>query len=182
MASPSNFQICRDVRTCGSSICPAAPLSSNFAAPGDTKVGEKVNRGFFVDVKTLAAALTSTSFNLSRLAKHLAFLRKGRFDGFDQKIDRQFMEYAAQDSETTWRCYDSLIDRYDAHELWRKQASRIYSEASLGKAYLTAMGVKPWLRHGQAYSAVSIGRIMSAYYGGRAEVHRRREVGAHRLL
>ncbi len=148
----------------------------NFAAPGDTKIREKVNRGFFVDVKTLAAALTTKSFNLRRLALHLGVEQKKPFEGFDRKIDREFIEYAAQDAETTRLCYEALIARYDAHGLLKKQASRIYSEASLGKAYLAAMGVKPWLRSGQSYSPVSVGRIMSAYYGGRAEVHRRREI------
>ena len=81
-----------------------------------------------------------------------------------------------RDAETTWLCYDALIERYEAHGLRNKQASRIYSEASLGKAYLDAMGVKPWMRPKQSYSPQTLGRIMSAYYGGRAEVHRRREV------
>jgi hypothetical protein len=38
------------------------------------------------------------------------------------------------------------------------------------------MRIKPWLAVEKDYSAETIGKIMSAYYGGRAEVHRRREI------
>ena len=38
------------------------------------------------------------------------------------------------------------------------------------------MGVKPWRQVQRGYSAETIGKIMSAYYGGRAEVHLRREI------
>jgi hypothetical protein len=148
----------------------------NFAAPDENPTGEPVNRGFFLDLKTLSGALTSKSFKLDTLAVHLGMPKKKPFTDFGRKIDHEFMEYAAQDSETTWRCYQALIERYDAHDLWRMEATQIYSEASLGKAYLSAMGIKPWLAVEKTYSAVTIGRIMSAYYGGRAEVHRRREI------
>ncbi len=148
----------------------------NFAAPDENPTGAPVKRGFFLDLKTLSGALTSKSFTLDALAVHLGVQTKKPFTDFGRKIDREFMEYAAQDAETTWRCYEALIDRYDDHQLWRKDATQIYSEASLGKAYLNAMGVKPWLTVEKDYSPVTIGRIMSAYYGGRAEVHRRREI------
>jgi hypothetical protein len=148
----------------------------NFAAADHNPTGEKVSRGHFLDLKTLSAALTSKSFTLDRLARHLGMPPKKPFSDFGRKIDAEFMAYAMQDVQTTWRCCNALIDQYDEHGLWRTDATKLYSEASLGKAYLKAMGVKPWLAVEKDYSARTIGRIMSAYYGGRAEVHRRREV------
>jgi hypothetical protein len=148
----------------------------NFAAPSDAPTGERASRGFFLDLKTLAAALTSKSFKLASLAEHLGVPAKGDFKDFGRKIDRTFIQYAVQDVEVTWRCFEQLHQRYDAHHLGGTQPTRIYSEASLGKAYLRAMGIKPWLSVETTRSPVTIGRTMSTYYGGRAEVHRRREV------
>ncbi len=148
------------------------PETSGAGSGDDTSA----SRGFFLDLKTLSAALTSYSFTLDRLAKFLGVGRKNPFKDFGRKIDRQFAQYAAQDAQTAWECYEALITRYDAHRLSPTQPTRIYSEASLGKAYLKAMGVKPWREVQDDFSAETIGRIMSTYYGGRAEVHRRREI------
>src|SRR5205814_7813863 len=54
--------------------------------------------------------------------------------------------------------------------------TRIYSEASLGKAYLEAMNVRPWRQVQRDFPNETLGAIMSSYFGGRAEIHRRREV------
>ncbi len=50
------------------------------------------------------------------------------------------------------------------------------SEASLGKAYLKQMGVRPFREVQPDFPPHLTGRIMSAYFGGRAEVRWRREV------
>ena len=53
----------------------------------------------------------------------------------------------------------------------------IYSEASIGKAYLRQMGVRPWREvPGRFFPTASSVHIMSTYYGGRAEVHLRRDI------
>ena len=148
----------------------------NFAAPDENPDGARISRGYFLDLKTLAGALTSRSFTLDRLAEFLDLPGKTPFRDFARKIDREYIEYAAQDSEVTWLCHQALIKRFNVHDLRPTEATQIYSEASLGKAYLKAMGIKPWLAVEKSYSARTIGRIMSAYFGGRAEVHRRREV------
>ncbi len=50
----------------------------------------------------------------------------------------------------------------------------IYSEASLGKAYLKQMGIRPWPEVQPDFPAQLIDTIMRTYYGGRSEVHLRR--------
>jgi hypothetical protein len=52
----------------------------------------------------------------------------------------------------------------------------IYSEASLGKAYLRQMRVRPWREVQTDFNPATLGAIMSSYFGGRAEVHIRRTV------
>ena len=53
---------------------------------------------------------------------------------------------------------------------------KILSEASLGKAYLKQIGVRPFREIQPDFPAHLTGTIMSAYFGGRAEVRWRREI------
>lgn len=50
------------------------------------------------------------------------------------------------------------------------------SEASIGKAYLQQMGIKPLLGCDPSFPRERFGEIFCAYYGGRAEVRNRRVV------
>jgi hypothetical protein len=52
----------------------------------------------------------------------------------------------------------------------------IYSEASLGKAYLKQMSIRPWRAVQSDFDPAMLGAIMSSYFGGRAEVHIRRTI------
>ena len=53
---------------------------------------------------------------------------------------------------------------------------KILSEASLGKAYLKQMGVRPFREVQPDFPNHLTGKTMSAYFGGRAEVRWRREI------
>lgn len=143
---------------------------------GDDGEEETVRKpGFFLDLRTLAAALTSRSFSLDRLAKHLGVASKGEFTDFGRVIDPELVEYAVQDAEVTWQCYEALMAQYQSHQL-PTPATKIYSEAGLGKAYLNAMNVRPWRTVQPDFPPEIIGAIMSSYFGGRSEVHWRREI------
>jgi hypothetical protein len=152
-----------------------------FAAPkgqratrGDRKKKRKqpVRRGFFIDIKTLAAALTSRSHSLASLAQMLRVdAQKQDTQDHGRKLTPEYIAYAVQDTQTTWECYSRLKVMYETHGLQLTEAHNIHSEASLGKAYLREMGIKPW-RHFQAdFPAELLGKIMSTYYGGRSEIH-----------
>ncbi len=155
----------------------------NFAQPALQEAGGsrrrkrqklEFERGNFLDLKTLAAALTSTLHSLSSLAKYLGVKHKGEFKDFDHPIDAEFIEYAINDTEVTKQCYEELVRRYAEHSLKRTPPQRIHSEASLGKAYLEQMGIRPWREVQGDFDPELIGVIMSSYFGGRAEVHIRR--------
>src|SRR4029077_21214072 len=75
----------------------------------------------------------------------------------------------------TWECYQELSRRYAEHRLSRA-VSKILSEATIGKAYLQEMGIKPFLGCDPEFDRRHFGRILCAYYGGRAEVRNRRSV------
>ena len=140
--------------------------------------GERVQfqRGNFLDVKTLAAALTSKSHRLETLADYLGVKHKGKFTDFARPIDPEFIDYAVNDVETTRQCFEELVRRYQKHRLGMTAPQGIYSEAGLGKAYLKQMSVRPWREVQSDFDPATLGAIMSSYFGGRAEVHIRRTI------
>jgi hypothetical protein len=146
---------------------------------GMRKRGLKVpiRRGAFVDVKTIAAALTSRSFSLGTLADFLETEhRKLSTEEHGGPITEQYVEYAMQDVQVTWECYAILGRKFEEYGLTHTPMSKILSEASIGKACLREMGIRPWRELQPDFPDWLIGIIMCAYYGGRSEVHLRREI------
>ena len=157
----------------------------SFAAPPKARDGRghrkrnlrlPTQRGFFVDVKTLAATLTGASHTLASLAQHLGIAAKLNAEQHGGKITRRYLDYAARDAEVTAEAYFKLVDEFKAYGLTNTQAHQLYSEASLGKAHLREMGIKPLLEVQPDIPPEIFGKIMSSYYGGRSEVAIRREM------
>ncbi len=141
------------------------------------KIPPRERRGSFIDLKTIAAALLSRSFNLASLADFLKTpTRKAESGGHGKQLTAKYLGYAIDDVQATWECYQALRDRYALHALEETPMSKILSEASLGKAYLKQMGVRPFSAVQPDFPAHLTGKIMSAYFGGRAEVRWRREI------
>lgn len=133
--------------------------------------------GYFVDLKTLAAALTSRSFTLAGLADFLKTdHRKLDAGGHGRPIGDNYLVYAAQDVQVTWECYCELLKRFRRHNFTDAQPHRIFSEASIGKAYFREMNIRPWREMQPDFPNGLTGIIVSTYYGGRAEVHHRRMI------
>ena len=135
-----------------------------------------IRRGFFIDLKTLAAALTSKAHTLKSLAITLdTKSKKSHVDGYGLPLTNADIDYALNDTQVTYECYLKLIELYQKHQ---REAPPycIYSEASLGKTYLKDMGIQPWQKLQPDFSPERIGIIMSSYFGGRAEVHIRRKI------
>lgn len=134
------------------------------------------HRGFFVDVSTLASAMMSEAFTLARLCDRLGVATaKAESGGHGQRLSTSYLDYARTDVQATWECYIELKHRYDGHGL-STPPHRILSEASVGKAYFKAMEIAPLLERQPDFPRDLFGKIMSAYYGGRAEVHWRRTI------
>lgn len=157
-----------------------------FAAPmkqldnrSDRNRGRKngFRAGHFIDVKTLAGALFARSFSLAKLSKFLKVENpKLDFDDFDGPITDRMVEYAVRDVQATWECYAELIERYSALGLTSVPPEKIYSEASIGKAYIKAMGIVPWQKSQPDFPRQMLANIMGSYYGGRSEIRIRREL------
>ena len=124
-----------------------------FAAPRRAHKGKSERRrnhnkpprrGFFIDVHTFAAALLSRSFTLERLSKFLNVAHpKMATDEHGGPITTEYLDYATRDVQTTWECYRELERRFAEFGLNETAPHKVFSEASIGKGYLTAMRVKP---------------------------------------
>jgi len=130
--------------------------------------------GFFIDIKTLSFALLAESHSLSSLSKSLkvATIKEDR-DDHGGKLTSDYVRYAAKDVQTTWECYKALEQNLKAYGV-ELDDYETYSGASLGKAHLEAMNIRPWRAAQKDMPSAMIGRIMSTYSGGRSEVHIRR--------
>jgi hypothetical protein len=134
-------------------------------------------QGHFVDLRALAAALTNRPFSLKALADFLETRhRKLSSDVLEGRLTAETIEYALRDTQVTWECFVKLRDRYDAHGLAGTDIQNIHSVASMGKAYFREIGIRPLAVTQPDMPPALIGHIMSAYYGGRSEVHLRRMV------
>jgi hypothetical protein len=146
-------------------------------APHESEEKVDPDRGYFVDVKTLAAALTSQSHSLESLSALLKVpTPKQPSDEHGEQLTPDYIRYGLRDVQTTWECFDALAQRFAIFGLEETGLYDLYSEASLGKAYLKTMNIKPWRQVQPDFPPQLIGHILSAYYGGRAEVHIRRQI------
>lgn len=135
------------------------------------------SQGHFVDIRALAAALTNRHFSLKSLAEFLNVKHRKLDSGvLSGPLNDRMIEYARRDTQVTWECFAVLRDRYDRHGLTGSEIQNIHSVASMGKAYLRQMGIRPWKVLQPNVPPELIGKIMGTYYGGRSEVHLRRMI------
>src|SRR5215467_12117226 len=130
-------------------------------------------RGRFLDLHTLAFALTDSSYSLA-----------GAIEAFDSKpekmehdptgrVTENEINYARQDVRATLGLLNALKHEYELHPI-DLPPDRAYSPASIGKAYLREMGIVEPMRKFKDMPPKIHGIAMSAYYGGRAECRIRR--------
>src|SRR5271169_5826120 len=130
-------------------------------------------RGRFLDLHTLAFALTDSSYSMAAAIK--AFGSKPEKMEHDPTglITDNEIAYARQDVRATLGLLNALKHEYELHPI-ALQPDRAYSPASIGKAYLRAMGIVEPMRKFKNILPKIHGIAMSAYYGGRAECRTRR--------
>jgi hypothetical protein len=133
--------------------------------------------GHFINVKTIARALTGSSHSLASLGDHLETEhRKLDADEHGGPLTPEYVRYGYIDVQVTWECYQDLAARYRSYALTGTPLTQIMSEAGIGKASLREMGIRPWRTVQPDFPDELIGQIMSTYSGGRAEVGLRKEI------
>jgi hypothetical protein len=132
------------------------------------------HNGHFVDTATLGLALAGRqSAKLEALGKAFGVPgEKLAEPDFRAPIDDAFLDYLVQDVRYAAGLYAAERDAYAQHGLTRA-LDTIYSEASLGKAYLHAVGVPTAARRPWSLPPEQVGQALTTYFGGRSEVHDR---------
>ena len=132
--------------------------------------------GSFIDLRTILFALTNLSFSLDSATS------KNYYDTFHKKLETnehgkittKYLEYNTGDILATLDLYGATMQEYQKHiPLFQARfpIERLYSPASVGKAYFKVMGIKPFLKQNPNFDKGIIGYAMSAFYAGRSETH-----------
>ncbi len=129
----------------------------------------------FLDTMTLGKALLGAAYSLEGLGKALNLPESQRKspvdeDAHGQMLTPAYLAYCRQDVLATFAAYRRERELYRQHGV-KKPMWNIYSEASLGKAYLDELGVPRFQESHPDFPLEVIAYSMAAYYGGRAEVH-----------
>jgi hypothetical protein len=127
--------------------------------------------GRFLDVATLGGALfgAGVDHSLNGLLRALGIdERKDDTDEHGGLLTERYLDYARKDVALTALVYQRLRDLYRQHGLSTEMV-KLYSAASLGKAYLREMGIEP---PGKRLNLPDeeTGKLMTALYAGRSEV------------
>jgi hypothetical protein len=130
-------------------------------------------RGHFLDLHTLAFALTDSSYSLAGAIQAFGSESKKMAHEPTGKINEKEITYARQDARATLGLLNALKHEYELHPI-DLRPDRAYSPASIGKAYLRAMGIVEPMRKFREIPPKKHGIAMAAYYGGRAECRIRR--------
>jgi hypothetical protein len=127
----------------------------------------------FLDLHTLAFALTDNSYSLSSAIKAFGSKPEKMEHEPTGLITEKEIVYARQDVRATLGLLNALKHEYELHPI-ALPPDRAYSPASIGKAYLRAMGIVEPMRKFKDIPPKMHGIAMAAYYGGRAESRIRR--------
>jgi hypothetical protein len=122
----------------------------------------------FVDLRTLSFALTDRSYDLVGACKAFGDPWEKQEPGYGV-ITRELLDYAREDVAHTATLYRNTMAELARHEGVHLDPSRLFSPASVGTAYLEAMGLTEPMEKFSDLGANLYGWSMSAFYGGRAE-------------
>jgi len=130
-------------------------------------------RGHFLDLRTLAFALTDRGYSLETACEAFGVEHGKQRGARHGTITDEYIDYNRRDVLATWELAVKLLEEYDKHPI-TLQATKAYSPASIGKAYLHAMGIKPVLERQPDFPKEYLGYAESAFFGGRTSAHIRK--------
>ncbi|WP_319507623.1 DNA polymerase [uncultured Methanolobus sp.] len=130
---------------------------------------EKTFKGRFLDVANLACTLTDNkSLTLEKACEifDTPIKKKGRTK--HGRITPDYIEYNIKDVQSTYELFKKVRHEYERYQLGIPMTD-IYSAASLGKQALNQFNIIPFMQQNLDFPPELLGKIMSAYYGGRCE-------------
>jgi hypothetical protein len=143
----------------------------------DTETGsEHVGHGQFLDLRQLIWGMTNDATSLARACElfNLPDEHRKTRPLSHGEITPDYIDYNRQDVTATAELAVIVLGEYFRHPI-DVQPSKVFSPASIAKAYLRKMGIPPMLdRGGFPSDPVTLGNSISTFYGGRAECHIRK--------
>ncbi len=140
--------------------------------PEESPTGEREKDysfpGHFLDLRTFCFALTNDAHTLDSACKEFGVEGKQQGKITHGTITPSYIAYNLQDVEATARLCERLLEEYRTHPIGL-HPTKAYSPASIGKAYLDALGLKQLRERESRFPRKLTGHAMSAYYGGRTE-------------
>src|SRR5215472_4118849 len=130
-------------------------------------------RGHFLDLRTLAFALTDKGYTLKAACEDFGVEHKKQVVKRHGVVTKRYIDYNRRDVLATSELAVKLLEEYDKHPI-NLQATKAYSPASIGKAYLRKMGIEPILSRQPDFPKRYLGYAQSAFFGGRTSAHIRK--------
>lgn len=123
----------------------------------------------FLDLRTLAFALTNESYTLAGACEAFGTPTKKLSAGGEHgQITHDYVTYGRQDVKASTELLEKLLREFNRHPI-NLAVYKAYSPASIAKAYLQGMGVTPILDRHPDFPTDVLGMSMAAFFGGRAE-------------
>ena len=145
--------------------------------PEDSVTGEPEKgykfRGHLLDLRTLAFALTDRSYSLESACRAFGVEHGKQHVARHGVVTRKYIDYNRRDVQATSELAVKLLAEYAKHPI-NLQPTKAYSSASIGKAYLRAMGITPILERQADFPAAYLGFAQTAFFGGRTSAHIRK--------
>ena len=132
-----------------------------------------VFRGNFLDLRTLAFVLTDKGHSLASACEDFGTEHGKTETEKHGEITPEYIRYNRDDVLASAELLEKTLNEYYRHPV-SLEPTKAYSPASLGKAYLRAMGIEPVLVRQPDFPKEVLGYAMNAYFGGRAECRIRR--------
>lgn len=130
-------------------------------------------RGHFLDLRTLAFALTDRGYSLESACEAFGVEHGKQRVAEHGRITEEYIDYNRRDVLATSELARKLLEEYARHPI-SLQPTKAYSGASIGKAYLGEMGITPILERQPDFPEAFLGFAQSAFFGGRTSAHIRK--------
>jgi hypothetical protein len=130
--------------------------------------------GNFLDLRTLAFALTDRGHTLDSACEAFGVERKGdpgTHPGWD--FTPEYIDYNRRDVRITGELMAATLLEYARHPVG-VHAVEVFSPATIGRGYLNAMNIKAPLKRWPRFPKPELGITMSTFYGGRTSARIRR--------
>ena len=141
---------------------------------GKSEKGYKF-RGHFLDLKTLAFALTDRGHSLASACETFGVEHGKQNVKKHGTVTAKYIDYNRRDVLATSELAFNALQEYRHHRI-SLQATKAFSPASIGKGYLRDMGIEPVLQRKFDFPARYLGYAQSAFFGGRTSAHIRKVV------